>query len=567
MLQSKSVINIYQGVNFNDTLDSSKQTYQVLKFTDFNNIEVNSSWDCLEQTAKVVIPRKIRRVWGDILDINYVPTGTDILNDLTDPYYSFIGYNSALAESLGLSGSNFTPGGATYYRTNPLIRVGDVITIQLGYIIRNNNTELDTIGFYTTPLFPGGMDTLRGGGNFNGLFVNDANEIQATPDRNGDGSDMIFYGYITGLNIGIDGNITIDCEDFMWYLKKARIPSKLYQSNDKKAGALYASINDIKGDFFTNPKGYSINSILYDMVGNDPNTNNVLDIVSNDNPVASNTKSGIQNLSKLPIPINVDSKSDKTINGQTLYIPNINIYNNIDTIIGDVDISNATVYTFLKKLKEEYEIPSFFLRDTSGLPALYCSTFVYDNRVEQRQNNFSQFQFGTNIIDSNLEWKDNSTINAGAIIKSIYLQGLTASNNDPIITRRNPVKQKKKAFDIPVAVGDPNGPQYTFFYTTSNSTIVNSDRKTIEAAMRKWGEQQLNKVAYTGYYGTFTTFLYPYVSWGDIIYISDPNIPERQGYYFVKRVITRANFDEGCIQEITLDFKLNISDPNNLLKK
>lgn len=566
MLQSNAIIKIIQSSGgYNDSLSGSQQTFQQLYFTDYNSVEINNSWDNLEQTAKITIPRKVRKVIGNTITGNFDVSNNVIINDLTNPLYRFISHDI----TVGASGSKFNKlSDGLYYRTNPLVEVGDVITIQLGYIIRNNG-EYNTLGDYSIPF--NGLLSSDDGGNNGTLYIDENFDIQQSDGE--DNSDLLFYGYVTGVNVTIDGNIIIDCEDYMWYLKKARIPNKIYNNNDPKNGTLYKSINDTKGDFFTNPKGYSINSMLYDMMGNDGRTHNVLDIISSDNIQQGNTASGIQNLTILPIPLNVAYNSSFTMNSLPLAIPKIDFTNNVDTIIGDVTLQNGpTIYEFLKTLKNEYEIPSFFLLE-DGFYRLYCSTFVYDDRLGadgessiSRPSGFQQYQFGTNIIESNLEWKDNSTINAGAIVKSLYLQGLLLPDLSPVKTKKD--KLKKNLSSIPVAVGDPNGPQYTFFYTTSNATIANGkDSDAVRKAMREWGQKQLDKVAYTGYYGTFTTFLYPYVKWGDIIYISDPNIPERNGFYYVKRVITRANFEEGSIQEITIDYKLAIGDPNNFIKK
>lgn len=582
MLQTKAIIKILQtSGGYKSPIQGNSLNFQELIFTDYNSIEVNQSWDNMEQTAKIVLPRKTRKIIGYTLEdqVSFSPAANGSVNATISPYpspsttpfindlvanksiYSFVGS--------GMNENQFNLINGQYYRTNPLIQVGDVITIQAGYIIRNNGTEVDTVGDYKN-LF-NGITANSAGGNINPLYIDTNANIQRVQDS-GDYSDILFYGYVTAVNIDISGNVTIDCEDYMWYLKKARVPNKVYLNNNSSKGSYYQSKN-VTGQTpqFSNPKGYSINSILYDMCVPDKTLNNIPYFKGTNQIQQGNTMSGIQNIVTCPIPLRY-TDTVSTYNGIPVVLPIIDISENIDTIIGDVPVPQISIYVLLKKIKEEYEIPSFFkINNYNGDPnvgkyQLYCTTFVYNNRLGNNTANFFQFQFGTNIIDSQLEYKDNSNLNAGAVIKSMYLQ----SNNitdDKSLQPTKKGKTKKQLQDVPVQVGDPTGPQYTFFYTTSNATITNSDATIIKQNMIDWGQQQLNKVTYTGYYGSFTSFGYPYVNWGDVIYISDPNIPERNGFYYVKRVITKSNFDDGLIQEITIDYKIAIGDPNNLLKK
>lgn len=626
MLRSKSIIKIYQSSGgYKDPLPGNLQNYQCLLFTDFNSITVDSSWDNLASTAKFIIPRKVRKVIGTLIGQPTTTNGTIsdnplaqiinqsikenipeafIINDLTLPTYRFVTYDPTVGtysvSNGGIPDSQFTKSykpdkngkQEPYYRTNPLIQVGDIVTIQLGYIIGTNPDEIDTTGSYNVNYLSGnlnnnGIQTLIQGGNnpdkdnknFYINYIDDLSRIQNSGDIT-DNRDLIFYGYISKVSISIDGNVTVDCEDYMWYLKKARVPNKIYHTKDAAAGAFYQQLNannsalnipqnaNTNYTCFSNPGGYSINSMLADMVLSP------ISFSTNNNQLQQgNTVSGIQNIISLPLPLFVNDSTNQTINGLPLANPVLDIYANIDTIIGDVELSNnATVYNFLKKIKDDYEIPSFFNIQFTGtgsnvqmVPFLYCSTYVYEDRLSQRLSEFNQFIFGTNIIESNLEWKDNSTLNAGAIIKSHYLEGTENVETGTVQTTKTG-KPKKKAAPIPVQCGDPTGPQFSFWYTTSNLSIIKGDKATIKKSMVEWGLKQLQKVTYTGFYGIFTKFLYPYVKWGDVIYISDPLIPERNGFYYVKKVVTKANFSDGLIQEVTIDYKTIVSDPNNIIK-
>lgn len=70
-----------------------------------------------------------------------------------------------------------------------------------------------------------------------------------------------------------------------------------------------------------------------------------------------------------------------------------------------------------------------------------------------------------------------------------------------------------------------------------------------------FGKQWVEKYQYEGYRGSFETFLLPKVNHGDAVKIIDTNIPDRNGVYLVKRVITRFG-TAGGRQEIFLHKKL-----------
>lgn len=75
--------------------------------------------------------------------------------------------------------------------------------------------------------------------------------------------------------------------------------------------------------------------------------------------------------------------------------------------------------------------------------------------------------------------------------------------------------------------------------------VADSDVKTIATDL-------LNRFKYTGFRGTFTTFLDPIINHGDAIELQDEVIPDRNGIYLVKKVMTSLSSDGGR-QTISLD--------------
>lgn len=563
MLQSKCEIQITQRFRISDNnpldvnssplpnLSPIDQQYQILNFNTFNSITVDRSWDNLTQTANIILPRKLKKVVGNLYDVNITQNegqpivhDENIINDLTKPGVSLI--------SPLIGYPTFGPDG-TFYKINPLISIGDIITISIGYIIRNNGApEVDTVE--------------EGGGN---QIVYTINNNQIVSNNSPDGvRNLIFYGYVTKLDILQDGNISIGCEDYMYYLKRAAIPNNTFHANDPIAAKKYNQVDPIK---FTNKKGWSINAILSDMLESPMSyiANGVQQIQG------GGTSSGIQNASTLPTPLYAKGEQSTTVylnNGLAVVSPSFDINSNIDTVLGDIGVGNATVGKVLEQLKNDYEIPSYFVYNFATASTvnakLYCSTFKYkDRNTEQLINatgsnalnrptcQWNKFTFGENIIDSKLEWKNTEDLQVGALVKTLYYLTDTKDDGSAVTTKRSK-KKKKRTIDLAIPVGDANGTLYTFFYLTSNATYTDSDLTQLKADMYNFGLNKLNEVHYTGYFGSFTTFGYPYIEFGDIIYIEDPLFSERNGTYFVKRVVYNADFETGLTQTITIDFKI-----------
>lgn len=76
-----------------------------------------------------------------------------------------------------------------------------------------------------------------------------------------------------------------------------------------------------------------------------------------------------------------------------------------------------------------------------------------------------------------------------------------------------------------------------------------------DADLLKLATEALEKLKYEGFRGSFTTFLQPMVRHGMAVKLIDPLIPDRNGVYLVRQVITRFGM-EGGRQEITLDRKI-----------
>jgi len=200
-------------------------------------------------------------------------------------------------------------------------------------------------------------------------------------------------------------------------------------------------------------------------------------------------------------------------------LPSNFTYETEDITLGKFIISSASVAEVLDYLKKKFGITSYF---QNGV--LY-SGFAYKSATIDTIANgpLKTFDFNKNIIDaSNLEYIRDDDTNLK----------VTAINILPNNTRQS------------ITVGDSLGEQRTLYFYDVTTAELNT-----------LANEALTKYKYEGFTGSFLTFLQPTVIHGEAIQLVDATIPDRNGVYLVKRVITRFG-QGGGRQEIHLDRKI-----------
>lgn len=189
-----------------------------------------------------------------------------------------------------------------------------------------------------------------------------------------------------------------------------------------------------------------------------------------------------------------------------------------DISLGKFTVTNASVAEVLDYLRKKFGLSAYFLPSGS----LYVG-FAYKDVDSISTDNLSEFEFYKNIIDeSQLDYTRDDDANFK----------VTAYNIKPDNTRTK------------IEVGDTLGEQRTlYFYDVSDSDLT------------KLATESLEKMKYDGFVGSFLTFLQPTVRHGQAIKMIDPEIPDRNGVYLVRKVVTQFGIDGGR-QEITLDRKI-----------
>ncbi|MDO4225130.1 MAG: late control protein [Bergeyella zoohelcum] len=177
-------------------------------------------------------------------------------------------------------------------------------------------------------------------------------------------------------------------------------------------------------------------------------------------------------------------------------------------------IKNANGTQVLQKLKEDFALSVFL--DSEG--KLYAGLQQMDNVGKK-----VIYDLNYNLVENNLEYK--SADQKRLKIKYTYIDN----------------KNQKKS----VEVGDKDGELRTF-----HTSIISDENKMEEMALA-----ELKKLKYDGFEGSVKSFLMPYATPSMAAVIKDKEHPNREGKYFIKKVVTTYG-NSGARREITISNKL-----------
>jgi len=193
----------------------------------------------------------------------------------------------------------------------------------------------------------------------------------------------------------------------------------------------------------------------------------------------------------------------------------------LDLTLTDFKIERATVAEILDYLKKSFGLSSFFKNGVLSVG------FAYDVGAIATNTAIPVFKFQENIIDGD----DLDYIREDDVAIKIHAVSITSS--------KSPVSKIERDY------GDTYGETRTLhFYNVP------------ETELAKLANEELSKLKYEGFRGSFTTFLEPRIQHGDIIALQDDLIPDRNGKYLVRKVVTKFGVGIGGRQTITLDRKV-----------
>lgn len=180
--------------------------------------------------------------------------------------------------------------------------------------------------------------------------------------------------------------------------------------------------------------------------------------------------------------------------------------------LGPFRVSNMTPAKVLDEIKQTY-FQKFWFRNGD----LYAG-LAYWPELRKEHN----FHFQKSIITHELEYLHEEDV-------KIKLTVIAVDSDN-----------KKTEY----VYGDPEGEQRTLYYYNKSKADIDSI-----------AEQEIGRMKYTGYRGSFTTFGEPFMNHGDAVILKDRDYPERQGTYLVKSV--KRNFGKGGYrQDLELDIKI-----------
>jgi len=182
--------------------------------------------------------------------------------------------------------------------------------------------------------------------------------------------------------------------------------------------------------------------------------------------------------------------------------------------LGKIRLKNVTGAQVWDMLRKDYGINSF-IRD--GM--LYVGLAYYPS-LQQTVS----YAFEDVIIENDLLFQNASDVKIKLKVVNI-----------------NTLTNKQTNFEV----GDGDGEERTYYVFD----MPDSSLATI-------GNNELPKYKYTGFEGSFTTFLMPQARHQYVCNLSSSAVPERNGNYLIKEVETRFGIDGGR-QTITVDQRLS----------
>jgi hypothetical protein len=170
-----------------------------------------------------------------------------------------------------------------------------------------------------------------------------------------------------------------------------------------------------------------------------------------------------------------------------------------DAELGQFAIDKLTGAQTLDFIRSTYGLISYFRGDT-----LYCQLA---NGIRSGRQATMRYDFRRNIISNSLEYVEADDLKIR--VKAISFQ----SNNKKIAAE----------------AGDPEGELHTY----------HAPKGLNQVDLNKYAQQELDRVKYTGYRGSFLSFGIPYPKHGDIADIRDQEFPDREGRFIIYSVTTQ----------------------------
>ena len=211
--------------------------------------------------------------------------------------------------------------------------------------------------------------------------------------------------------------------------------------------------------------------------------------------------------------ISYESVNLRTLIGKILENTNI-AYEALDAQIGAIRTQKASVGLILQKLRTDYGLFSYFKNGKLRVGLAYY----------QSESNTETILFERQMIDTgNLRYLKKDDV-------KVKLEGVIIKSDN-----------SREEYNY----GDPTGELRTIFQY--GGTKAELDLKA---------NLFLEQMNYTGYYGSFLTFIEPKIEPGDFVQLDSYIYPERKGKYVVKSVTSEIGMGGGR-QNIELERRIS----------
>lgn len=239
------------------------------------------------------------------------------------------------------------------------------------------------------------------------------------------------------------------------------------------------------------------------------------------------------------ISTSVNSTLKMVIDGMLKYVPTKINYDLVDATmdLGHLIIDNVSCAAVLGILKDRYGLYSYFRDDGIlyvGFGNNYANTAIQTLQMDGNS--------GVVINNNTLQWTNSQDVLVKVRGKSINTQTNKVRIYEAYLLNNVLVG---KFIDSPAQEDKKFGGD-----TIEQITINQSD-----AGLKKWVDNMLPTLNYTGWRGTVETIGEPVINHGDIINLVSNKMPERNGQYLVKSVEISEGVG-GYFQKIELGISL-----------
>ena len=205
---------------------------------------------------------------------------------------------------------------------------------------------------------------------------------------------------------------------------------------------------------------------------------------------------------------------------------------------------NETAAETLNNLKKIMPSLAFYFRDAElrGGGIVYYPIDQSTGTDNNGDPAYKTFTFQKNIISDELHFNLKDDVRIGAICYSV-------NSTEGSVTNKMGGKQYTTTrTEVTVGATKQDNAEAFEFYNFYFPNITDD-------ALTSQGQIYLNRYHYDGFRGNFKTFGLPFVQHGNIVYLTDNLLPERNGHYMVKGVHYTFSVNSGLRQDIELHFR------------